>query len=171
MSCSPGFVLGNRFMLKFFSSLGVLFIFCSCSTVPNLPSISNPFPASGVRDAELERSFLELATDSRLLAFQLVDVRKGSLEPGRSYEVPFIAPKGTQMILVSDCGTGCTSTSLNLLDSEGMAKGSVARNDGKSYVSINVGTNSTAYVSQVSIDSCLARTCTTYWALYARSRP
>lgn len=146
-----------------------LLVLSGCVPIaPEVPQVSNPFPQSNTNDGVLVQNFQDLATDERLLTYQLVSVQKGNLRLGQKYQVPFVSPARKKLVLVAACGQGCTSMGLTLQNEGGTFVGNTSSSREKTYIALNVGTSSQPLISNVWLENCQTRTCAAYWALYAR---
>ena len=136
---------------------------------PHEPQLAiNPFPQGDLSDESLVIDFQSLATDSRFLSYQLIRVQRGDIENGQVYDIPFTAPAERDLILVSACGSGCTSPVLALYDFEGKSVSSPTYGGNRAYIGLNVGTSPKQFRLDLSLTSCPRQTCSAYWALYAK---
>lgn len=152
-------------MYKYFT---FLFIFCSCSVGLDNISLDKPFPISDVSDSALVSDFQMLSTDPRFLSYSLAQVQRGELKSTQVYQIGFQVPKGADFILVSACGSGCTSPKIELYDSSGNLAASTSYSGDRAYVALNIGTSDQMFRADISVPSCSLEACSAYWALYAK---
>lgn len=147
----------------------LLLLLASCTAQQGQPIAAlNPFPQGDLSDDRLVSDFQSLATDPRFGSYQLIRVQRGEVEAGQIYDVPFIAPKDSDLIIVAACGDGCTSPVLDLYDSVGKLVSTTTYIDTRAYIGLNIGTSPTQFRLDFSLDSCALPACSAYWALYAK---